>query len=235
MPYLRDRVIVLKKEPFREQDRRYVMYGREHGLLSAVARGASLPRSKQAGHLEPFSEAEVMIAPGKAFDKLAVARMVLHPPFASAPGGLAGLAVCGAFADLLVRLLRPGIADERIFGLLAELIAVSSTLPAEPSPERGRLLYAAATLRLLDILGYGPETPSGSDTVGSTYIASVYSMMRAGSLANLLRVTAPREIFTAAAGLVDAALHATSLTVEPHGPRTIYALTRATYSRLETA
>src|SRR5260221_1125377 len=111
MPYLRDRVIVLKKEPYREQDRRYVMYGREHGLIVAVARGASIPRSKQAGHLEPFSEADVMIAKGVAFDKLAVAKHVgaIHElPL------LAGYVVCGAFSDLMIRLVRPGIADESL-------------------------------------------------------------------------------------------------------------------------
>ncbi|MEK7529476.1 MAG: recombination protein O N-terminal domain-containing protein, partial [Patescibacteria group bacterium] len=61
MPYIRDRAFVLKKEPVNEHDRRYVLYGREHGLLTAVARGTSLKTSKQAGHLEPFTEAEIMI------------------------------------------------------------------------------------------------------------------------------------------------------------------------------
>ena len=36
MPYIRDRAIVLKKEAFREQDRRYFLYGLEHGYLDAT-------------------------------------------------------------------------------------------------------------------------------------------------------------------------------------------------------
>src|SRR6266567_7926085 len=100
MPYLRDRVIVLSKEPFREQDRRYVMYGQEHGLLIAVARGASVKSSKQAGHLEPFCTSDVMIAKGSAFDKLAVAKMVDWPWRGSSPR-LEAYAVCGAFSELV--------------------------------------------------------------------------------------------------------------------------------------
>ena len=41
VPYLRDRAIVLRNEPFREHDRKVVLFGMQHGLLEAVARGAS--------------------------------------------------------------------------------------------------------------------------------------------------------------------------------------------------
>lgn len=208
MPYLRDRVIVLKKEPFREQDRRYVMYGREHGLLVAVARGASLPRSKQAGHLEPFSEAEVMIAKGVAFDKLAVAHRVgvIH----ELP--LPAIVISGAFADLVIKLTRQGIADERIFILLKDVIETLATMPESPSPERARLIYSAATLRLLDLVGFAPQ-----------FDQPLLKFMRAAPLGDVLRVTAPRDTLNAASALVEDALKHTPLEAEPHGARTIHA------------
>ena len=84
MPYIRDRVIVLRSESFREHDRRIVMFGLGHGLLSAVARGASAQQAKQGGHIVPFSEAEVLIAKGAAFDKLAVATVIPVAPTAKA-------------------------------------------------------------------------------------------------------------------------------------------------------
>jgi len=46
MSYIRDRVIVLKSEPFREHDSWLTCYGKEQGKLIAVARGARRqPRS----------------------------------------------------------------------------------------------------------------------------------------------------------------------------------------------
>ena len=39
--------IVLKKDAFRERDRRYTLFGRGHGLIVAVARGGSMPASKR--------------------------------------------------------------------------------------------------------------------------------------------------------------------------------------------
>ena len=210
--YLRDRVIVLKKDPYREHDRRYVMYGIEYGLLSAVARGASLPKSKKAGHLEPFSETEVMIAKGAAFDKLAVARRVgaIH----ELP--LPSLTILGAFSHLLLRLLRPGIADERIFELLKELIESVSALPSEPSADRSRFLLATATLKFLDILGFGPSIETED-----SQLATVLKFMRGAAFADVLRMTASREILQNASAFVEEALTEAPLDIEPHGVRTI--------------
>ena len=212
MSYLRDRVIILKKEPFREQDRRYVMYGRTHGLLSAVARGASVSRSKQAGHLELFSVSEVMIAKGAAFDKLAVARGLERIDLYATNGGLGGAVICGAFADLVIRLTRPGIADEGLFELLYDTMKTFGSLPEHPSQERARFLYASATLRLLDVLGYAPQLET-----------SLLKFMRHAPLADLLRVTATRDVLNNASAFVDEALEQAPLHEEPHGVRTIQA------------
>lgn len=222
MPYLRDRVIVLKREPFREQDRRYVMYGREHGLLSAVARGASLPRSKQAGHLEPFSEADVMIAKGAAFDKLAVAKLVARGSLFAATS-LSSYAIAGAFFDLLIRLSRPGISDERIFDLVKELIVCVAEMPGEPSADRARLLNAAATLRLLDLLGFGPPIEMDQRGEVTSPLRPLLQFMRQSSFADVLRVTASRDILQDASAFVEDSLKHAPLNEEPHGPKTILA------------
>lgn len=224
MPYIRDRVVVLKKEPFREQDRRYVMYGRAHGLLTAVARGSASVHSKQAGHLEPLTVSDVMIAKGAAFDKLAVARAVRVPHPSSADVRLATNAVCGAACDLVVRLTRPGIVDERISDLLEELADVTGAMPSAPSPERARFLHAGVTLRLLDLLGFAPPIAQAEE--GTTPVAGLVlvSFMRQSPLSDLLRVTAPSNALLAASGFVAEALKQTPLEREPHGEGTIRAL-----------
>jgi recombinational DNA repair protein (RecF pathway) len=226
MSYLRDRVIVLKKEPYREHDRRYTMYGRTYGFLIAVARGSSLPASKQAGHLEPFMEADVMIAKGAAFDKLAVASNSRFPFDAVHEQRLAFFAVCGAFASLVASLLRPGIADERIFETLQELIHVMATTPGEPTPERARLLLSAATLRLLDLLGFAPPIERPAAGTSPVPALTLVSFMRRAPFADVLRVTATADVLNAASAFVETALEETPLEREPHGPATVQALLR---------
>jgi recombinational DNA repair protein (RecF pathway) len=216
MPYLRDRAIVLKKEPFREQDRRYTLYGREHGLLHAVARGSSLSSSKQAGHLEPFCEIEVMIAKGSTFDKLAVARSVGAPPPRDLR--LAGFATLGAFHDLLISLTRPGISDERMYDLLLDLRAVCFTFPADPSLERSRLLLAAATLKLLDCIGFAPPIDREHS------VAAFLSFLRRSPLADALRVTATTDALNEASRWIEDAIKHTPLQEAPKGSQMIQAL-----------
>ena len=215
MPYLRDTVFVLKKEPYREHDRRYTMYGREHGLLVAVARGSSLRKSKQAGHLEPLSISDVMIAKGAAFDSLAVARSHRVSWMPSVTSRLAHYAVAGAFAGLTAELLRPGMIDERIFDLLHEVCSTTGSLPTEPSRERSRLLFSAATLKLLDALGYAPDIDAAREGTSPVPSLSLVSFMRRSALSDVLRVTASTAVLDAASAFVEEALSQAPLREEP--------------------
>lgn len=248
MAYLRDHVVILKKEIYREQDRRYALYGRKFGLMWAVARGSLRPRSKQSGQLEPLGFAEVMIAKGRAYDHLAVATGARPQMRIRALGGLI---VAGAFADICLSVLRPGLADSRIFLLWEELNRMLSALPAEPSPARASLLFSAANLRLLDVMGYGPvletcltcKTDQEQDwlyapewngivcfTCGkgmdrtipiSAETRTVLRLMRQGQLQDVLRVTMDRETIRWIEILIRSFLEHTPLEREPHGWKTI--------------
>ena len=222
MSYLRDRVFVLKKEPFREHDRRYVMYGCEHGLLTAVARGASLLHSKQAGHLEPFSEAEVMIAHGSAFDKLAVAKRLIHSEKEVVPFNLAVLSILGAVADLVFRLSRPGIPDPRIFNLLSEARLTVLPLSTEPTPLRARLILAGFTLKFLDLLGFAPSFENARELLPQAI--TLLHFLRRFPLADSLRITVSTDVLVQAAQFIEDAVRHTPLEKPPHGPLTVQVL-----------
>jgi len=132
--------------------------------------------------------------------------------------------VCGAFSHLVTSLLRPGIADERIFEILQELIAVMASLGSEPSPGRARLLLSASTLRLLDTLGFAPHIASSPEGTTPVPALTLVSFMRRAPLRDVLRVTATTDILEAACVFVETALEETPLEREPHGPRTLQAL-----------
>lgn len=153
MAYLRDTAIVLKNEPFREQDSWVTLYGREHGKLVAVARGVRSWKAKQLGHLEPLSCVEVMIARGQAFDKLAVART--SGSRQQLRTSLEGMVIGSAFADLVAQATQPQAPDEEIFFLCRDVLTCLEKLSTTISPERATLIYASAVMHLLEHLGYG--------------------------------------------------------------------------------
>lgn len=220
MPYLRDRVFVLKNEPFREQDARIVMYGRDHGKLVAVARGYRQMGAKHLGHLEPFSQADVMIAIGQSFDKLAVARTVsIRPGLRS---DLSAMTVLGTFAHTIESLTRPGVADAAVYHLFEELGDVWQG--RQPSAERARLVLAAASLRLLDILGEAPNFDELEHDDMPDGVMTLLRFMRLRPLRDLLALTAPAFLFVAASAVIETALERSPLVSRMHGAATIHAL-----------
>jgi len=220
MPYIRDRVFILKNEVFREQDARIVMYGQDHGKLIAVARGYRKMQAKHLGHLEPLAEADVMIAVGQAFDKLAVARSAVTRP--ELRHDLSAMAVMGSFASLVEQVTRPGVSDAEIYDLLCELANVWQGKQA--SPERARLVLAAASLRLLDILGELPDMDGMDDGKASDGAMTLLRFMRLRPVRDLLSVTAPSVLFTETSAYVEAMIERSPLVTSLHGPSTIHSL-----------
>lgn len=219
MSYVRDHVYILKTAPFREHDVWVSMYGREHGKMEAVARGIRSWRAKQRGHLEPLTLVDVMVAKGVTFDKLAVAHAVSAQT--DLRQRLGAMVMIGSFAHLLDSLTRPGISDPELFYLLEELMQAWRSSQREPTPERTRLLYAAAASKLLDTLGYGPvyETSRLSDEANK-----LLAMLPQMSLSLTLSVTAPSSVFNEVSSMVERALENAPLRDRPHGPATIVSL-----------
>lgn len=60
--------VVLRTHKLGEADRIITLLTREHGKIRAVAKGVRRTRSKFGARLEPFSRAQLFIAPGKNLD-----------------------------------------------------------------------------------------------------------------------------------------------------------------------
>lgn len=155
MSYLRDRAIILRAEPFREQDVWLTCYGRTLGKFTSVARGSRILKAKHLGHLQPLSEVEVMIAKGSVFDKVAVARLV-HPRH-HVRRSLSATILAGAAADFVDRLTHVGAPDPYLYELLQEALDVFFETEEEVTPVRGQFLFAAFSLKILRMLGHVPD------------------------------------------------------------------------------
>lgn len=66
---------VLRKAQYGDFDRRYTLFTRDLGKITALAKSAMKITSKLAPHLDFFYLTEVMVAPGQAFFRLAGARI----------------------------------------------------------------------------------------------------------------------------------------------------------------
>ncbi|MBI5466100.1 MAG: recombination protein O N-terminal domain-containing protein, partial [Candidatus Kerfeldbacteria bacterium] len=69
------RGFVLRMQPWRENARRCVVLTEGSGKLELVVAGGQKSISKLAPHLQPFSEVELMVAPGQKLDHLAAASL----------------------------------------------------------------------------------------------------------------------------------------------------------------
>lgn len=154
MSTYRDKAIVLRVRPLKEADRQYIIYTERHGKVSLIARGAKKCKSKMSPHLGAFGVAEVMVAHGRKFDRLAGASLV--SPTAAAADSAERSSMTQAFfacADALTRRDQP---DARIFSLLAGYL---DALAVAPPPAVGTrpLLFDCACSKLFDLLGVGLE------------------------------------------------------------------------------
>jgi DNA repair protein RecO (recombination protein O) len=68
--YLKTEGVILARRNFGEADRLLTIYTKDHGKISAIAKGVRRPRSKKSGHLELGNWCKVFVAKGKNIDLL---------------------------------------------------------------------------------------------------------------------------------------------------------------------
>lgn len=152
MGYIRDTAFILRHDALREHDAWVSMYGLRHGKITGIARGHRRMVGKQIGHMEPLTLAEVMVAEGKRYDKIAVSRVI--QPFHDLRSDLPKVVIVSGCLSLIDMLTRPGVADERLYRLLEELFQSVAVLRDAPSGDRAGVFYSWFSLRLLGHLGH---------------------------------------------------------------------------------
>jgi len=68
--------IVLKRRDMGEADRLLTVLTRDHGKLSLLAKGVRRAASRKAGHIEPFTHVELLIARGQSLDLVTQAETI---------------------------------------------------------------------------------------------------------------------------------------------------------------
>lgn len=144
--------IVLKRQDFGEADRLLTVMTPSLGKLRVVAKGVRRPSSRKAGHIELFSQSQLLLARGRSLDVITQAQSVNL--FRALHDDLLRFSYASYFAELVDRFLEEGDTHADVYILLRETL---EELINEPSAARLALLARFFELRLLGLVGYQPE------------------------------------------------------------------------------
>jgi len=145
----RTEAVVLRRGDLGEADRILTVYSPDYGKLRLIAKGIRRPRSRKAGHLEPFTRVELLLAKGRDLDVITQASAVdLYPRLRD---DLARLGHAAYAIELLDRMTVEEGESRGPYRLLVDTLE-RLTEADEPAP-----VVRYYELRLLDLLGYRPE------------------------------------------------------------------------------
>lgn len=141
--------IVLRRIDLGEKDRILTILSREHGKMSAVAKGARRPGSKLGGASEPMTYSRMFLSSGRDLDVLTQAEV--KESFPNAKSSITSVAYGVYMLELADRFLEDHQPNPDLFDTLLSAMYV---LESGTDPEiTGRYFE----LQLLSILGYDPH------------------------------------------------------------------------------
>jgi len=137
--------IVLYYEPWRDYDRRYVLYTELYGKLRARALGIRKPTAKLAGVLEPFAETNLYLILGK---QSTIGGAVVTQRFQRISSAKAKYNAAVYCSEVLDRLTKELVPDPGVYHL------VFSTLTWLDHAPYSKLVPVSFVIKLVTLLGY---------------------------------------------------------------------------------
>lgn len=141
--------IILRHTDWGEADRLLWLFTREQGKLRVVAKGVRKPRSRKAGHLEPFTRASLQLARGREMQIVTQAEAI--NPNLELREDLVRMGYAAYVVELLDRFTYEEGQDALLYRLLAETL---DRLNEESNPAFAVRYYE---VRLLERLGFRPQ------------------------------------------------------------------------------
>jgi DNA repair protein RecO (recombination protein O) len=141
--------VILKRMDLGEADRIVTLFSRDEGKVRAVAKGVRRTTSRSAGHLEPFTLSDVLLAVGRELDVVSQADTL--DAFREIREDL-DLTTHAFYLTELVDLLTEDRSENRaVYEILVD------GLHSLRTEHDARLVLITFHLRLLEALGYRPE------------------------------------------------------------------------------
>jgi DNA repair protein RecO len=150
--------IILKREDFRERDEKVVLYTKEFGKLTVVARGAKRIEAKLRGNVDLFNFVDIFFVEGKYFPVLTGIDLRERFPGIGKDTFLYHAALL--LAQSTVRIFEERARDEDFFTTLYWTLKKLSTESGEESEQekislRAWLMWKKFQIAILENQGYG--------------------------------------------------------------------------------
>jgi DNA repair protein RecO (recombination protein O) len=145
----RTEAVVLRRQNLGEADRLLTVYTPDRGKLRVVAKGVRRPRSRKAGHLEPFTRVQLLLASGRELDIITQAEAT--ETYKGLRNDLLRLGQAAYIVELLDRFT---VDREENRGLYRLMVNTLERLDAGAQSDAVLRFYE---LRLLELVGYRPE------------------------------------------------------------------------------
>lgn len=141
--------IVLHHRDWGETDRMLTLYTREIGKLQTLAKGVRKPRSRKAGHVEPFTRSSLLLAQGRSFHILTQAEAI--DTYNTVREDLVLLGYASYVVELLDRFTFDEEENRGLYRLL------SNTLTRLSRGDDSEIVIHYYEIRLLDHAGFRPQ------------------------------------------------------------------------------
>ena len=141
--------IVLHHTDWGEADRLLWIFARQIGKAKAVAKGVRKPRSRKAGHLEPFTRVDLLLAQGR--DLLIITQAEAKETFPALREDLVRMGYASYIIELLDRFTYEEGENNALYRLLSDTLA---RINSEAEPSFAVHYYE---VRLLDLVGFRPQ------------------------------------------------------------------------------
>lgn len=142
--------VVLRHSDWGEADRLLWIYSLEMGKLRAVAKGVRKARSRKAGHLEPFTRVNLLLARGR--DLPLITQVETIEPYLALREDMAGITYASYVVELLDRFTYEEGESRGLYHLLVDTLERLAQLP-----EQRDLVVRYYEMRLLDLTGFRPQ------------------------------------------------------------------------------
>ncbi len=156
--------VVLRRTDFGEADRILTLFTPQGGKVRAIAKGVRRTTSRLAGHLEPFTRTQLLLASGRDLDIVTQAEG--RERLDHLRDDLWHATAAWYVAELVDRFLEDADPHPRLYRLFTRTLRLLDDGAARPDASRGWLALRYFELHLLDELGYRPafHQCAGCDT-----------------------------------------------------------------------
>ncbi len=168
--------IVLAKRNYGEADKILIIFSRNRGKLSLIAKGIRRPKSRKRGHIEVFNKILFQASIGHGLDLMTEAEVI--DDFKEIKNNLKRVSLAYYFMEVIGKITHEGENNTEVFNLINESLEKLKT-----ANELKNLRLSFVT-RLLEILGYWPEGKSldNPDTKLEEVIERSLSSIRVGKI-----------------------------------------------------